>query len=156
LTSFVACGDDPEDAPSDTADTSEADATDVAADTIDVDAADSDTPGQDVPTTDVRPDGGSGAGLVWFSDWRNGTGSERAALYDGDKWTDQLCNAPVAEVVAATGLDFPTDNVYRSHYDTPGNCLMVQVTGAWDPPAPGEYMFVRAYYRNAMPDGAEV
>lgn len=126
------------------------------------DAAPDTTLGGDTAVSDTavgdtaRPDGGSGAGLVWFSDWRSGTGAEQSALYDGGKWNDQLCGADVAEVVDATGLDFPTTNVYRSLYDNPGNCLMVQVTGAWAAPGPNEYMFVRAYYRNAMPDDTTI
>ena len=129
---------------------------DATVDAVGADTA-TDAPGVDAPGVDAtRDDTGVAPGVVWFSDWRNGTGTEQTALYDGDKWNGQLCAADVAEVVDAAGLDFPTANVYRSDYDVPGNCLMVQVTDAWAPPAPGEYMFVRAYYRNAMPDGTEI
>lgn len=97
--------------------------------------------------------GGSSAQLAWFSDWRTATGTSQQALYDGTKWTSQLCSANVASVVPAMGLGFPTQNVFRFEYTNDMECLMVQVEDRWPAPAVGQYLFVRAYWRNAVPDG---
>jgi hypothetical protein len=104
-----------------------------------------------LPTADGGP--AADVPVVWFSDWRHALGTSRDALYDGDRWTGQLCAADVAEVVDAAGLGFPTPHVYRADYRNPGDCLMVQVTDRWSPPRAGQYFFVRVYYRNAIPDG---
>lgn len=93
---------------------------------------------------------------AWFSDWRTARGTTRQALYDGSKWTGQLCTSNVVEVIDAAGLDFPTRNVYRVEYRMPGECLMVQAIDQWRAVAPGEYLFVRVYYRSALPDGVGI
>lgn len=102
-------------------------------------------------------DGGvSTSDLAWFSDWRTATGASQQALYDGSKWTGQLCNHDVVEIISASGLDFPTNNVLRADYQTDMECLMVQAQDQWPAPGVGEYLFVRLYYRNAIPDGVAV
>jgi hypothetical protein len=99
-------------------------------------------------------DGGT-VTLAWFSDWRDAQGTTQAALYDS-KWTGQLCNAQVLEVISSAGLDFPSSNALRIRYDVPNQCLMLEVRDRWPVPAVGEYLFVRLYFRNDIADGAVV
>jgi hypothetical protein len=114
-------------------------------------ATDDDVASDEDTSTDINS-----VELAWFSDWRTATGTSQNALYDGSKWSGQLCMHDVAAIVAADGLDFPTTNVFRSDYVGLGNCLMIQARDRWLAPQVGEYLFVRLYYRNAMPDGAVV
>lgn len=104
----------------------------------------------------AQPGRDGGPTLAWFSDWRTATGSSQTARYDGSRWTAQLCASPVLEVVPGRPLGFPTTNALRASYRRPGECQMVQATGRWSAPAVGEYLFVRFYVRNDLPEGAAV
>lgn len=104
-------------------------------------------------TSTTGPGNAEGPMPAWFSDWRTATGRTEDALRDGGKWTDQLCAAPVLEVVNAAGLGFPTANALRVSYENPGECLMVQTTDQWPAPEAGEYLFFRTYLRIEIPDG---
>jgi len=90
---------------------------------------------------------------VWFADWRTQTGVSDAALSDGGKFNDQLCNSDVLSVVPADGLAFPTTNVLRVEYAQPSACQMRRARELWRTVEVGETMFWRVYYRNAVPDG---
>lgn len=107
-------------------------------------------PGDGRPASDAPP---SSRTLVWFADWRTGTGTAAAALSDGGKFNDQLCNSDVISVVPATGLEFPTTNVLRVEYAQASLCQMRRARDQWRLTEVGESLFVRLYYRNVMPEG---
>jgi hypothetical protein len=107
-----------------------------------------------VSVSATPPPGGS---IAWSSDWRTSTGTSGTALRDGGKWTGELCDHPVAQVVPASGLGFPAGmtHVLRSEYSN-DLCRMVRATNQWTAPAVGQSIYFRIYYRNAAPDGANI
>jgi hypothetical protein len=117
-----------------------------------------DMAGGDAATAAPDLSGQPSSNIVWFSDWRTATGNSTAALRDNGKWTSELCAAPVAEVVPATGLAFPAGmaNVFRSQYYMPGQCRMMHTDSQWPAPAVGQSLYFRIYYRNAVADGASL
>jgi hypothetical protein len=92
--------------------------------------------------------------VLFFSDWRTARGNSLQAVTDGGKWTfvsaeyDQTMN-----IIASTGLDFPTANVYH--------VLMTASRSGWSElrhtalpvPAAGQSRYYRWYMRISMPDG---
>jgi hypothetical protein len=101
-------------------------------------------------------DDAGGAPLVWFSDWRTATGDTQLARYDGTRWTGQLCEAPVLEVMPAAVLGFPTRNALRMRYRRQSECQMLQVTNRWSAPPVGGSLVLRFYVRNDLPEGSAV
>jgi hypothetical protein len=85
--------------------------------------------------------------LDWFEDFRSGTFTARGLVQEAS-------NAN-AVIVSASGLGFPsgTINVARNIH---AGALDVQwvANNRWRNPAVGEYVFLRMYIRNSLPNGA--
>jgi hypothetical protein len=96
--------------------------------------------------------------LDWFSDWRAATGAGTTAIRDNTKWNDEACSNPLLDVISAAGLGFPTANVLRVDVNST-QCRKVYVNGdmvgtKWPLPTVGtQYLFMRYYFRDALPDG---
>ncbi len=85
--------------------------------------------------------------LDWFEDFRSGTLTARGLVREAS-------NATVV-MVSSSGLGFPsgTVNVARNVH---AGALDVQwvANNLWRAPAVGEYVFLRMYIRNSLPNGA--
>jgi hypothetical protein len=95
------------------------------------------------------------AGLVFASDWSTATGRSDAAWRDTNKarpWstTGLPLESRNGDVVASTGLDFPTANVFRVGFDSALGGR-VTISGAWPAPNVGDVIYYRTYFRNALP-----
>ena len=95
-------------------------------------------------TTSAPTPGGS---LAWFEDFRSGTLTARGLVREA-------ANANVV-IVSASGLGFPsgTTNVARNIHAGDVNVQWV-ANNLWRNPAVGEYVFLRMYIRNSLPNGA--
>jgi hypothetical protein len=93
-------------------------------------------------------------GLLFFSDWRTARGNSMQAVTDGGKWTFVSAeHDQTMEIVATSGLDFPTANAYR--------VIATAARSGWSElrhtalpiPQVGDSRFYRWYMRVTMPDG---
>ena len=103
------------------------------------------------------------SGVVFHSDWRSGTGTSSNALRDTSQtvpWPTLGPNNPgVLEVVAATGLDFPTATVVKvtalDRGDGGARAQSVSMLGSTaipGLPSNGSMLFYRWYIRNTAPE----
>ena len=105
--------------------------------------------GCDGPTAPAIDGGGTVEGLLFESDWSTATGTDRAAVSDGERWTQVGTNNVHAGVIPADGLDFPTANVLEVVADGHGKVIRYD---ALPIPGIGESRFYRWYFRVVVPD----
>jgi hypothetical protein len=91
--------------------------------------------------------GGSTVEPLFASDWSTALGSSHNAVSDGGRWT--MVGGQGGEIVASTGLDFPTANVLRVPWNE--GWSLPRKTGM-PIPAVGESRYYRWYMHLAFPD----
>ena len=85
--------------------------------------------------------------LDWFEDFRSGTFTAKGLVQEAS-------NAN-AVMVSASGLGFPSGTVNVARNVHAGDLDVQWVANArWRAPAVGEYVFLRMYIRNSLPNGA--
>jgi hypothetical protein len=107
-------------------------------------------------------------GFLFHSDWSTATGLSDAALRDTSKalpWDIIIGSQPLANtcaIVPATGLDFPSTNVFQVNGDYAGPGVQPIMTrqvsvlpgnNHWPIPAVGQSLFFRLYKRVVYPVG---
>lgn len=92
--------------------------------------------------------GSSGLPPLFESAWSTALGNSANAVSDGGKWN--IVGGQGGEVVASTGLGFPTANVLRVPWS--GGWVLPRKTGL-PIPAVGESRYYRWYMRLTIPDG---
>lgn len=103
---------------------------------------------KDYTYTDQTPDPPSD--LVFASDWVTATGTSDNALSDGSIWSNPAGPGGVMEVVAASGLDFPSamTNVLRIEQLEGASFERISVgPSAWSLPSNGSSIWKRVYWR---------
>lgn len=88
---------------------------------------------------------------VFFSDWSTATGTGTSAIGDGGKWG--TISGSGNEVIASTGLDFPTTNVLRSTALVSNSGFAIIRTTGLGTISVGSTRYYRTYYRFMSPDG---
>jgi hypothetical protein len=107
---------------------------------------------EDGPLSSEEISAQPGPGVLFFSDWRTGTGNAQNVLTDGGKW-DFISADFAGSIVRSTGLDFPSDNVFRVE-GAGRRAGWVDLHHTRMPvPAVGESRYYRWYIRVTMPDG---
>lgn len=95
--------------------------------------------------------GGPPSDLVFASAWDAATGTSDNAVTDGSVWNGPTGSSLLLEVIASTGLDFPSGmtNVLRIEQpENTGHNAINLGPGAWDLPANGSSIWKRIYWRN--------
>jgi hypothetical protein len=94
--------------------------------------------------------------LLWSSDWSLATGESSPAVNDGGRWEAAWNTEDMVTVVPATGLQFPSSmpNVLAIRY-TGTRARGVIADGRWAPPAVGETLYFRFYWRMAIDASAQ-
>jgi hypothetical protein len=111
-------------------------------------------PSQSGAVASVVSSGGGGGSLAFASEWANSTGAGETAVRDGTKWDvyNNYATANLLEVIASTGLDFPTTNCLRVNFNLE-NAGDVRIWNKWAYPAStGDGIYHRIYFRNAISD----
>lgn len=101
----------------------------------------------DQPTCEVTG-APSGTGIVFASDWGDSLGTGETPMRDGTKWSSVQGTEGPCEVIASTGLDFPTANVFRIEHE--GTARGVIGNNLWATPAIGQTLYKRIYWRNGV------
>lgn len=122
--------------------------------------------GRVIVTQPSRTDQWTPGGVFeWVTDWSTATGGGSTAYLDGTKWdeaaggvTTSFGGVQGGQVVASTGLDFPTTNVYRGILYAAADPAVRNSTDVTDitTPAVGEYVHYRIYFRVASEDGVNL
>jgi hypothetical protein len=94
--------------------------------------------------------------VLFFSDWRHARGNSEAAVTDGRKWNVLSRGASeTMKVVPATGLDFPSQNVFQmTAIERMQGFGIVRKTGM-PIPRVGESRYYRWYFRMMQVDDVE-
>ena len=102
--------------------------------------------------------------ILFESEWNNSLGTSDTALLDGSTWNHVSGSGTLNEVIIATGLDFPTTNVFRVVASYSGNPVQEiytdqvragpAVSGSGPLPVPdvGESLYYRWYWRTLIDD----
>jgi hypothetical protein len=107
-------------------------------------------------TAAVTVTGASGVAALFSSAWTTGTGLSEAALRDTSAavpWTS-YDNDGLTEIIAATGLDFPTTNVLEvttSWNGSGSSGSIVRLASTIAVPGVGDSLYYRWYWRAAVP-----
>ncbi|MDH5279536.1 MAG: hypothetical protein OEW52_00135 [Thermoleophilia bacterium] len=104
---------------------------------------------------DARPPQGGGGGggdlpadLIFTSSFTNGQGNGDAYALDGGRWQAGYGSDTYADVIASTGLDFPSPNCLRWGAANVGGAQnQTHVDWAFPVPAIGESVSLRRYWR---------
>jgi len=110
--------------------------------------------------------GGVPGDVVFRTAWITGTGAGDAAVRDTDQtlpWDTQSGNGTLNTVLAATGLDFPSTNVYKSIAEFSGTAFpgqtiytdqlrITHTNSHWAIPGVGASLYYRWYQRYQVPD----
>jgi hypothetical protein len=101
-----------------------------------------------VPSALPGGGGGGGGSLDWFDDFRSGTLTAEGLV-------EEATNAD-AVIVSASGLGFPSGvvNVAKNIHGPGALDYQLVANDLWPNPAVGEYVFLRTYIRNTLPNGA--
>jgi len=90
--------------------------------------------------------------LVFHSDWSNSVGTDNASILDGGRWNAYIGNGRQSQVLASTGLDFPSANVLLVAVNAQGQGQIPRFNGI-PVPLVGGSLYYRWYIRVVAPNG---